>query len=120
MPIIQITWSPLLSLESSVIDQLEDSPGAYRLSYKSADGHYYVFYIGETEHMRTRLSEHLNDVNTNPCVTSFIKNLKCFFIYSLIPNKNLRQDVERTIFERYKPKCNTQIPTGNIIDINFN
>ena len=115
-----LTWSSLQLLESSIIDNLPQEAGVYRLSYKSADGPYYVFYVGQADNIRERLTQHLNGINTNPCVTTYIKNLKCYFVYTLIAESNLRKDIERTNYDHFKPKCNVQMPAGNFIDINYN
>jgi len=115
-----LNWSELQLLESSIINSVPSVSGVYRLSYKSADGPYYVFYVGQADNLKERLMQHLNGTNTNSCVATYIKNLKCYFVYTAISETNLKKDTERTIYDHFKPKCNIQLPEGNRIDINYN
>lgn len=115
----QITWSKLSPLDLSVINTLESKPGVFRLSYKSADGSYYVFYVGRTDtSIKEALAEILSDTN-NVCIKTHLNNLECYFKYVLIDDSTTRRNVERTVYEHFKPKCNTEAPSGQIIEIDI-
>ena len=56
-----LTWTKLSYLDQKTIKELSDNmAGVYRLSYKAENGDYYVFYVGQAEDIKKRLSEHLS------------------------------------------------------------
>lgn len=115
-----LNWSKLQLLNNESIDSVEEKPGVYRLSYKSADGPIYVFFVGKTDKsIKESLKNHLSGNIDNLCIKSYVDNLKCYFKYSIIEDEELRKNTHKSSYAHYSPKCNLDIPSGMIIDINF-
>jgi hypothetical protein len=118
---MELKWSKLVPLNQSSIEQIETKPGIFRLAYKAADGAHYVFYVGSTsKSIKEELSNVISGTLNNPCVKIHLENLECFFRYAFIENTEDLNDILKTIYEHFKPKCNLEIPGGKIVTINFN
>lgn len=115
-----LNWNKLQLLNNENIDKVEEKPGVYRLSYKSADGHIYVFYVGiANKSLKESLKTYISGNIDNLCIKSYIDNLECYFKYSVIEDEELRKNTHRSLYAHYAPKCNLEIPSGTIIDINY-
>lgn len=115
-----LSWNKLQLLNNENIDRLEEKPGVYRLSYKSADGNIYVFYVGIAQRsLKESLKIYISGNITNICIKSHLENLECYFRCAVIEDEKLRRDAHRTLYSRYSPKCNLEIPSGELIDINY-
>lgn len=109
----KLTWSKLLLLSEPIINGETFGPGVYRLSYKAADGFNYVFYIGRSdESVKKRLLQHLSDTEENMCIKISVKNLECYFKFAPVSDKSEREEAEKALYQKYRPKCNTQEPGG--------
>jgi excinuclease UvrABC nuclease subunit len=117
---MKLSWSKLIPLDESFIALQPAKPGVYRLSYKSADGFYYVFYVGNTDSLKESLSNHISEVEENECIKTTIKNLECYFKATEISDTKDRIDAVRTMIEYYKPKCNPPQTAGSVVELNFN
>lgn len=116
-----INWSNLKLLNTENINEVEERPGIYRLSYKSADGNIYVFFVGSSnDSLKQSLSSYLapNTID-NPCIKSYLLNLECYFKFSIIEDSQERQNICHTLYIHYAPKCNLEIPAGDNININY-
>ena len=109
-----LTWTKLTQLNKNVVEALKnDLPGVYRFSYKSDDGNYYVFYVGQTENIKQRLLEHLSENGEDICIESYLKTKSCFFRYAKITKKYVRDAAERQMYKQYEPDCNDIEPEGS-------
>ena len=118
---MELTWSKLLPLNETVILSQPVKAGVYRLSYKSADGSYYVFYVGNADiSLKDSLTRHISENEENICIKTTIKNLECYFKVTEINNPAERVNAIRTMIEHFKPKCNPPQTAGEVVDINFN
>ncbi len=109
-----LTWTKRTALTEDIINSIpEVISGVYRLSYKSNDGSYYVFYVGQAEDIKQRLFEHLSIYEENECIKDHLRTKECFFKYAVITRKNVRDATERAAYREYKPSCNYQEPSGN-------
>ena len=117
----KLTWSKLIDLNLTSIETLGGNiPGVYRLSYEAEDGNRYVFYVGKSENIKRRLSDHLS-AESNPCVKAFLESKKCFLKYAEISNEDVRNATERQMYDYYLPQCNEVKPEGRSdIDVNLN
>jgi|SRR3989344_1799560 len=118
---LNLTWSPLLLFIQSSLNQIDSGAGVYRLSYKSADGSYYVFYVGKAD---KSLKEDLVSVllnTSNPCLKTHLSNLECYFRYAVVADKEERKNIEKTLYDHFGgPKCNLEIPLGEKVSVNTN
>lgn len=116
-----ISWTKLTSLTEQSIEVLSAGiGGVYRLSYKSSDGNYYVFYVGQAEDIKERLLQHLSASEMNECIKNYLRTEDCFFRYAKITRQYLRDATERKAYGEYGPKCNYQEPSGSLeIDVNL-
>lgn len=119
---MKLTWSKLLPLNEAVVSSQSQNSGVYRLSYKSADGSYYVFYVGDAQSsLKESLTGHISEGEENVCVKTTKKNLECYFRVAEISGVQDRTNIVRTMIEHFKPKCNTpQTTEGKFVEINFN
>jgi hypothetical protein len=70
-------------------------------------------YVGESDDLRRRFSEHLRDDERNECVRDYVKNYNTFFRYAQeFPNEEDRKDIEKALYDRYKHRCNSE-PYGH-------
>lgn len=106
-----LNWTRLTPIEdaSSMPNNLS---GVYRLSYKHEDGNYYVFYVGQAEDIKTRLSQHKGSSETNPRLKAYLDTKKCFFKYAQITNKDVRNAIEKQAYKYYQPEANASMPQG--------
>ncbi len=115
-----INWSQTLPLTQVSIEAVEAKSGIYRLSYQSAEGPLYVFFVGRSD---TSLKEDLMKLahreSDNVCIKTHLENLECYFKYAIVEDENYRKNSERSLYEHFKPKCNLDVPTGNLIDLNL-
>lgn len=108
-----LTWTKLTALDNQKIAEIPDSlPGVYRLSYKHDDGNYYVFYVGQSEDIKTRLQAHLSSSEPNVCIKNYSGTKACFFRYAQVARDYVRSATERQMYKRYQPSCNDQEPQG--------
>lgn len=118
---LKLQWSKLLPLNKEIIESIPSASGVYRLSYKSAEGAVYVFFIGNSDKsLKDTILSHLNSSETNVCIKTYLANLQCFFKYAEIKDDEERKNCEKSLYAHYSPKCNINIPSGNIVDVNFN
>lgn len=115
----KLDWSELSPLDSSVTDNIDSKPGVFRLSYKAADGSYYVFFVGRADvSLNEDLAKLTRKETDNPCIKTYLDNLECYFKCAFIGDIETRKDVERTLYENFKPGCNFNVPEGKVIEIN--
>lgn len=120
---INLEWSRLLTFTSEgVLGNIPNSPGVYRLSQKSQDGKFYVFYVGKTDDLKKRIAEHLGGGGENSCIRQHLTQKDTLaFRYALVPDEKTRSDIERYMYKYYAPECNTQEPSGsNGVEVNLN
>lgn len=109
----KLTWTKLTFFNKSSVGNLpNDIAGIYRLSYKSDDGKYYIFYVGQSENLKKRLLEHLSDEETNFCIGNYLGKKDCFFRYAKVTEEYIRSAAEKQMYKQYEPICNTIEPKG--------
>ncbi len=115
-----LKWSKLIDLNLlSTLVTIPSSSGVYRLSYQSGDGNKYVFYVGQAENLNARMSQHLNQSETNICIKRMLSNNKCFVRYARVENRRVRDGAELFLHSHYAPSCNLTSPSGPQISINL-
>ena len=108
-----LTWTKLTLLSKGNVDAINAKlSGVYRLSYKSNDGNYYVFYVGKAEGITQRLSEHMTDSEINVCIKNQISTKDCYFRYAIVTKDYIREAAEKQMYKQYEPSCNEKVPEG--------
>jgi len=117
----ELTWTRLTSLIEENIEKIPaNTQGVYRLSYKSDDGNYYVFYAGKSEDIKNQLLTHLSESNII-CVKNYIDTKSCFFRYAIISQDYVRAATEKQVYNYFEPTCNKIEPEGrDDIKVNLN
>jgi excinuclease UvrABC nuclease subunit len=119
MPDLNLTWSKLKILSSVEVQKIPEGGGVYRLSYDPGGGKRYVFYVGSSNDIKSKILEHIKNSEENVCIKNYMRKYLCFFRYALIENEEQRSGVERQLYLKFRPKCNFQEPQGSPITINF-
>lgn len=118
---LKLEWSKLSSFNLTNIESIGDISGVYRLSYKSSDNSFYVFYVGYSSGLLKNDLRKIITETDNQCIKTYLDNLECFFRYAQTSSlQDSIQDVERTLYEHFKPKCNLEVPQGSSVEINYN
>ena len=113
-----LSWSKLIPLDLTNINNLDDNiEGVYRLSKQEGDK-VFVFYVGKGK-IKDRLKKHIDISEENEKIKAIVNNGKCFFRYSIITREEVRQSAEKKMYKVYQPSCNLVEPTGRD-DINVN
>jgi len=115
-----VSWFKILPYsKKSVIDNIEDIGGIYKLLYKNANGMLIVFYVGQADELRTKLLLHLNKSENNLCVKTMLNTERCYFHVAYLKNQGDRNCAERFLYEHYLPDCNHVVPSGEPCPINL-
>lgn len=118
----KLVWTKLAPLNDTSIGKVGPRiAGVYRLSFLADDGNYYVFYVGKSEDIASRLKDHISDSEANVGIQGYVKSKKCSFKYAQITQEAVRAATERKVYHVYSPSCNDQEPPGrDDVDINMN
>lgn len=113
-----LTWSNFRELDILTVMTLPELPGVYRLSYQHRNGERYVFYVGQAENLRQRITAHLLSSESNTIIKRYLSMYRCFVRYARVSNSNIRNGAELFLYRHYNPPCNLIVPTGPDIKIN--
>lgn len=109
----ELTWTKLAALNPAEVNKIADSiKGVYRLSYKSDDGKFYVFYVGQSEDLKKKFLEHLAENEQNEGIKHNVSLGKCFFRYAQVSQDYIRSAAEKQMFKHYQPHWNKKEPEG--------
>ena len=116
---IEITWSKLLPLKHDELEKLETFSGVYRLSKKKDDGKYYVFFVGSGEDVKEKLLSHISTETDR--IKAYIAQDDCSFRYARVPDKGIREAIEKQLYKHYLPELNSDEPKSSLdIEANLN
>jgi excinuclease UvrABC nuclease subunit len=119
---ILLTWSKLIPLLSTEIEKVGDVGGVYRLSKKSEDGRYYVFFVGSGENIKEKLLQHISKNEPNLRLKNFLQlGGDIVFRYAVVQDRNIQQAIEKQIYKTYLPEYNTEEPKSSLeVEANLN
>ena len=107
-----LTWTKAIPLDRANVCKIPDNiAGVYRLSYKAENDNLYIFYVGQTVDLRTRVLQHLPDTETNEKIKYYLAK-SCYFRYAQISKEYIRSAAERQMYRQYEPSCNDREPQG--------
>ena len=108
----KLAWSAPIEYSSDNAASVPKKPGVYEIIVKLKDNGGKRRYVGESDDLRTRFSQHLQDDEPNKCVKDKVRNKTSFFRYvEPIESKDDRKDVEKKLYDLYEHECNSP-PNG--------
>lgn len=113
-----LTWSKLNEINISSSLLIPSLPGVYRLSYRSSNGNIYVFYVGQADDLKARITQHLSQNEVNSCIRKMLTSYTCYIRYARINDRRIRDGAELFLYRHFSPSCNSVEPTGPEISIN--
>lgn len=117
---MRLIWTGLIDLNETGVSGIKEIPGVYRLDYlNNKDNKYYVYYVGQAENLKKRLSEHLVGNEINSCCWKYLQNYNCYFKTAALSTKSERDGAEVSLYQHFKPNCPERIPDEEPLDINF-
>lgn len=114
-----LNWTEFIDLDEDGVERIKTIPGVYRLGYLATDEKRYVYYVGQAEDLKLRLSQHLSGSEQNTCCADYVDKSKCYFKAAAVSKQEDRDAVEVALYNKFKPKCCEQIPDCKPCEINF-
>ena len=105
--------------EKKVKEEVTNKGGNYMISARLQNGKNRPIYVGKARYLEKRLLEHLSNGEENKCIKDSVRDNILYFRYCYVNNERDRKNIEYTLYKRYTPKCNKDVPEGNEIKINF-
>ena len=100
-------WSKLYEYnEENVRRWAPTSGGVYLLSCDKGYPKYRVFYVGQSDDLYRRLTEHLNPSEPDECIKKHLRKYTCYFRFIGIASEWERDRVEGEQIRNYNPECN--------------
>ena len=114
---MQVEWFKVFV---NSIDLLNDESGVYVISVLLKSGKYGAVYVGQSENLRQRISQHFSDSESNKELKEYIKKDYTFKIsYAKVQKDNLDL-VEKYLINYYHPRFNSQDGIDDLtIEINL-
>ena len=81
------------------------TPGLYLLLFETSTG-YEVFYVGQANNLKKRLSEHLSPREQNPCIKKHLVEYSCYFHCIEFRSRQFLSTFECELIRTYRPPCN--------------
>lgn len=80
--------------------------GAYEIQGRTTSGEYTRRYVGMTDDLNRRFSEHLLTSEPNLELKKFIAEKNTFFRYTTTDTEDTAKDVEKGLYDKYKHTYN--------------
>ena len=117
---MQLKWTSRIKLDQDGANRINEIAGVYRLIYYSPEKNdYYVYYVGQADNLKSRLSQHLIEAENNACCSTYLKKYTCYFRAAGVSSQADRDGAEVALFNKFKPTCTERIPDVEPININF-
>ena len=116
---VDLKWSELLPYdETSLSFHCSENSGVYSIS-ASLNQELQVIYVGKADKIGQRLRNHKRFFEPNSFLKNMLEARECYFRFCEIPELTDRQNVEYTLYQRYRPVCNIVEPKGEMIEVNI-
>jgi len=118
---IYLAWNGYYNYNKEKLESVvPEDAGVYKLSVLLKNGNLRVFYVGQSENLKERLYDHLQDYESNDCIKGKVGKYICKFKFALLSKEDERDGAERALFLYYNPECNNEyaIPSGPDLEIN--
>lgn len=117
----KLNWMPFNATYSTFEVQLRvpATQGIYLIWVKLQNGNWRCIYVGKAENLKSRLLDHLYDSEPNKKLLQNIRQYVCGFEYAQVGGPNLRTNIEKYLYDYYKPECNQIDPGGFPVSVNL-
>ena len=118
--VLNVEWNlkPYALNEDQIKQIAHDKGGIYRLSNKKVG----IFYVGQSDNLKSRLLEHLSDKEENNCIKKKLE-FQAYFRYALLESEKDRLCAESFMYQNYKKEkeceCNDKEPSETPCEINL-
>jgi excinuclease UvrABC nuclease subunit len=119
---MSLNWIGAYSLNQENVDRhVPANAGIYRISIRMKDKSLKVVYVGQSDDLRQRIHQYLNEDTENSCLLNHLRNHIPYFCVAEVSTQAERDAGERALFEHFSPECNDpdKIPDVRPSDINF-
>jgi excinuclease UvrABC nuclease subunit len=111
----KIIWSSFFTpYNEENVNKATTQSGVYLLWVKLKSDKWNCFYVGQTINIRSRIFEHLSPNEENECIKDNISNYICGFEFAVVANQSDRDNIEKFLYDYYKPECNKISPPSNL------
>jgi len=118
---MEVKWSSFHGSYTSeaVKKYVPTSAGVYLLWVKLKNDKWRCIYVGQATNLEERLLSHLTSSEPNESIKNNVSNYVIGFEYAEVTEQYMRDGVEKFLYDKYKPECNSQDPGGTPISINL-
>jgi excinuclease UvrABC nuclease subunit len=111
---IHLKWSAFIGYEEWDNKKVpEKEKGVYEYFVRLKNDGRKMIYVGEADDLRERSEQHVGENETNKCLKEKLEKKAWDFRYALVPLKADRQDAELVLYNKHKPECNINEPSGS-------
>jgi excinuclease UvrABC nuclease subunit len=115
---IRVNWSKPLPFVLDNAASVPEKGGVYEILEPIKEGeksYLHRRYVGQTDNLRKRFQDHLNEAEPNKCIKKLAANKITKFDYALLEKQDDRMDTERALYDKYKSQlsCNDTSPAGS-------
>lgn len=102
-----VRWSDKINYGEINSKFIPKSIGVYEIQgHISADNKYTRRYVGMSDDLNRRFSEHLLNSEPNTNLREFISTKKVFFRYVTTETEDIAKDIEKGLYDKYKHTYN--------------
>ena len=113
---MELEWYGLFAFTNEIVKKsVENRSGSYLISELEHINEYQPIYVGITQYLVDRLLEHLSSNEENDCIKYKVGHRILRFHCCYVNNEEDRKNIEHTLYKKYIPKCNRDIPKGKEI-----
>jgi len=113
---LKITWSEKVEYVTNNADSIPSAGGVYEiLGRKKTDGGYTRRYVGISDNLKEAYAKHFSTEESNEKLRQFLKEKKSFFRYIKINSDQIRMDLEKGLYSKYRHSFigNGKTPSGS-------
>ncbi|MBP2017929.1 nitrogen fixation protein FixH [Symbiobacterium terraclitae] len=120
MTILGLDWKGGRFAHPLDIVDVPQKPGVFKLHARLADGAWEVFYVGQASNLYSTLLAYMGTIvegdpqaaGISPCAKARIATDEVAYSYAVVADETERKGCVRSLFEYYRPACNSpeQVP----------
>ena len=116
---IKINWTWVKPYKDYNQSKAPVKGGVYEILVQHKDDKYHRYYIGSSDNLNRRYSDHLSQTESNPKIKEGLKKYVCVFDYYVIDSEATRENVENWLYNHHKYSWNDCEPPGdgNLVNV---